>query len=240
MNRRLAVFLIILISSLSAAWAKPLLEGTDVTINNSYDFYTAYVWRGFTLDTDPVFQPGIYVNSHNVTAALWSNWAIQDKDTLKSDEIDFSVDYTYQFSYFNLSVGNINYNFSGIRTNSSELYAGVQLETLPFMPNIVYYYDYSTRNGSYLSIDTVKSYQVDTEGNIKFSLGFHAGYNNQLLINGQGEDLAIITDLGLKLTQRLGISFVGAHSIPFSDLAKSNDGNQQSRFYAGLRIGAEF
>ncbi|MCB4792865.1 MAG: hypothetical protein LHV68_13430 [Elusimicrobia bacterium] len=220
--------------------AEGLLTGKNIKFSQEYDFLTSYVWRGFTLDENPVLQPNFYLSAHNFTAAFFSSWDTTHSDSLQSDEKDLSVNYTYEFVYFDASIGNIYYDFPGTRTYSAEYYLGLQLTGLPLTPNIMYYYDYLTRNGSYLSLDLVKSYSLDAKGFVKLSFGAHAGYNNQLIINGQGEDLSIIADLGFKLTDILGCSLVAAESIPFDGLGSSTDGNQESRFYAGVRVGAAY
>ena len=238
--KKLYFFIFLSLFFSSAGSGAGLLEGKDISFTESYNFYTSYVWRGVLLDADPVMQPSVSVNARNFTATFWSSWDMSNTDQLQSDEKDVSLDYTYNFSYFSASLGNIYYDFSGKKTSSSEYYLGLQSDSLPFTPTLMYYVDYTTRKGSYLSLDLLKTYPVDNKGLIKFSLGVHLGYDDKILIKGQGEDFSLTGDLGLKLTEKLGLSFVAAHSIPFSDLANSEDGNQKSEFYAGIRLGADF
>lgn len=234
----LLMFFILFFSKVSSAAG--LIEGKGISLSQSYDFYSSYSWRGFLLDSDPVMQPRISASARNFTAAFWSSWDMSNTDQLQSDQKDLSLDYTYEFAYFSASLGNIYYNFPGRKASNSEYYFGLQFESLPFTPNLIYYADYTTGRGSYLSLDLVKTFPVDTKGLVQFSLGAHAGYNNQLLIRGRGEDVSIIGDLGLRLTERLGLSLVAGQTLPFDGLADSNDGNQKSQSFCGIRIGAEY
>jgi len=71
---------------------------------------------------------------------------------------------------------------------------------------------------------------VDKKGFIKFNLGVHLGYDDQILINGQGEDFLITGDLGLKLTDKIRFSFIAAHSIPLATLLKAKTGTRRANF----------
>jgi hypothetical protein len=70
-----------------------LPEGLQVS--GDYSFYSKYVWRGFVLDEDPVLQPGIYLSYKGLNLGLWSSMDMSNAEGAQSDEIDYSVDYTF-------------------------------------------------------------------------------------------------------------------------------------------------
>ncbi|MBN1621302.1 MAG: hypothetical protein JW871_01775 [Endomicrobiales bacterium] len=237
-------FPVILFAREESKKPKSLFNMENTKIYMGMDYYSSYVWRGFLLDKDPVLQPNFSV-SHSckraiVTAGFFSSWDFGNADNLSSDEADFSVDFTKSFKKFNLSIGNIYYNFPGARTYSSEFYLGLQLPKAPLMPNIKYYYDYGTGDGSYVSLDLVKSFDFLKNRGMNLSIGAHMGLNSGLFIKGKGRDYSVISDLGFTLAGNLGCSLVLGYSIPFGDLADSSDGNQNNVFYGGLRLGAGF
>jgi len=66
-------------------------HNVDVTVAGTADFYNKYIWRGFLLDDDPVFQPSFTVSATGFAVSGWGNFDLDDEDALMSDEIDTIV-----------------------------------------------------------------------------------------------------------------------------------------------------
>lgn len=225
----LLISLLVLGSGLSYG-SDGLLTNYGLEASGTLDYYSSYVWRGFTLDDDPVIQPGFNVSGHGFTVSFWGSFDYGNKDGLASDETDFIVDYTKSFGDISVSAGNTVYGFPGGQTYSTELYVGLGLGKLPLDPGIIYYYDNGTGEGSYISVDG--SLVIS-----KLNIGLHIGINNELFIIGNGGDYAITLGSEIQLTQKLTFSPAVGYSIPFGDLEDKNDGNQDSKLYGGFSIG---
>jgi hypothetical protein len=231
----------LLFETLAYAQVKPgLLEAAHVNGSWGMDYYSSYIWRGFVLDNDPVLQPAVYLSRGNINMSFWSSWDFGSRDALNSGEADVSLDYTQSFQYLNVSLGHIYYHFPGAQSYSNEVYLGVQLKTLPLLPNVVYYNDYTTGDGSYFSIDLVKTFLLRPYPMTGLSIGLHKGFNNSLYINGSGGDLGLVLDAGFMLSGTLNSSLVLGYSIPEGDLKDASDGDQEEKLYAGIRLGAGF
>jgi hypothetical protein len=212
-------------------------------------FYSQYVWRGMLLDRDAVLQSGFYITTPEsklgrVQLSIWTSEDLENKDNLKSQEVDYVFDYTYSFKNFDLSFGHTYYDFPDSDAFSREFYLGVSFSNLFLSPSITFYRDYGNEedgggNGSYISLDT--SYSIPIKNTpLTLDLLGHFGYNHELFINGNGEDLGLGLGITIPLTEKLSCSPSINYSIPFSDLEDKNDGAQKRRFYAGVSFSYEF
>ncbi len=231
------------VSNVSAEAA--LLSDLNLEASASFDFYNRYVWRGFTLDTDPVVQPGFSLSGYGVTLSLWSSWDADNNDTSNSDEIDFVVDYTKEFDAFSVSLGHTYYNFPGSNLYSREFYLGVAMSDFPLSPSLTYYRDYGDEDngggdGDYVVLSLSHGFSLVEEYGVTLDLGVSAGYNHELFINGEGGDFLSSIGVTVPLTENLTMSPSINYAVPFSDLSDSNDGNQDDRFYAGVSLGYSF
>ena len=75
-----------------------ILQGSPVEISADISLYSKYLWRGFTLDTDPVLQPGVYISAYGFTASVWGSFDIDSDDESNSDEMDYSIAYDEDLS----------------------------------------------------------------------------------------------------------------------------------------------
>ncbi|MCK5393661.1 MAG: hypothetical protein KAI91_04925 [Candidatus Omnitrophica bacterium] len=225
----------------------------DVEISGTLDFYSDYVWRGFVLDRDPVFQPGISISAAGFTYSFWSSWdASNNSGSSESDEIDHVIDYTLSLNdLVSLSVGNTYYDFPSANTYSKEFYVGVGFSKIPVLDlpietSLTFYRDYGNQNnggglGNYVSLDCSYSYPLFDEPEVTLDLGTHFGYNRKLFIAGtSGYDLGLSCGLTIPLKDNITVSPSLNYSIPFSDLEDSADGNQYKRFYSGISIAYSF
>jgi hypothetical protein len=222
-----------------------LLEKLDIEASGNFDFYSQYIWRGFSLDTDPVIQSGFNLSAYGFTFSFWSSWDIDNNDNLNSDEIDYTIDYTKEFNNFSLSLGHTYYDFPGTNGYSREFYIGVGLLDFPLNPAFTYYHDYGDEDngggdGDYLVLEVSKSFDISSEPEIVFEIGAHVGYNHELFINGEGGDYLFTAGFSIPLTEKLTFLPTLGYSIPFGDVEDIDDGNQKERFYGGFSMNYSF
>jgi len=215
----------------------PIEVSADIAINSKY------IWRGFTLDDDPVMQQGIYVSAYGFTASVWGSFDIDADDSLNSDEVDYAIDYTHEFDKFSLSIGHTYYDFPPADTASKEFYVGAGLN-MPLSPTLVWYHDYGEEDsgggdGDYIVLGLSHNLPLG-ESPIALDLSGHVGYNHELFINGNGGDVAIGVGLTIPLTEKISFSPNANYSVLFGDLKDSNDGNQDDKFYGGFTLAFGF
>ncbi len=233
------------VSHVYAQEEKGILEGLSMSIEVSADVAIAskYIWRGFALDNDPVMQQGIYVSSHGLTASVWGSFDIDGNDSLNSDEVDYSIDYTHEFDNFSLSIGHTYYDFPGSDGASREFYLGGSLDTF-LSPSLTWYHDYGNEasgggDGNYVVLGLSHSSKLGKTP-VTLELSAHVGYNDELFINGDGGDAAIGAALNIPLTEKISFSPNINYSIPFGDLKDSDDGNQAGKFFGGFKLAFAF
>ena len=240
----LIVFFIFPGVTLAETIEEGILSGLDIEASGSLDVYTEYIWRGFALDTDPVLQPGFELSGCGFTFGFWSNWDFDNNDELDGDEIDYFMDYTYDFDYASVSAGHTYYEFPGTDTFSREFYAGISFPVF-LSPALTYYYDYGEEDqggadGSYLTLDFSHSFELTDNPGITFDLGARVSYNRELFIEGEGGDALFTAGLTVPLAKGLDFSPSINYSLPYGDLDDAQDGDQKDRFYYGFSLTYSF
>ncbi|MBU0650509.1 hypothetical protein KKC59_01210, partial [bacterium] len=222
-----------------------ILEKYDIDLEVTADtaFNSEYMWRGFKLDDDPVMQQGVYIAGYGFTASVWGNFDIDSDDALDSDEVDYALDYTYEFKKFSASAGITYYDFPGTDAFSREYYVGLGLKTL-LSPTITFYRDFGKEssgggNGIYTVVGVSHSFNIGDDG-VALDLSAHVGYNHELFIEGEGEDAGIGAALSIPLSEKVKLIPNINYSVPFDDLKDSNDGNQDDEFYGGVKFEFSF
>lgn len=222
-----------------------LLPELGIEASGTFDFYSKYIWRGFALDTDPVFQPGFSFSGYGLTVSYWSSWDFDNNDALDGDEIDYVIDYTKEFKDISVSVGHTYYEFPGTDTFSKEFYVGTGFNNIPLSPALTYYYDYGDENqggadGQYLALTGSFSMDLLKDLDVTLDLSGKLAYNKELFIIGEGGDALMSTALGIPLWKDLTLTPSVNYAIPFGDLDESGDGNQRDRFYYGFSLAYNF
>ncbi len=227
---------------------KYLLDNVDIQLSADVAVYSKYIWRGFTLDNDPVLQSGAYIDGYGFSASIWGSFDIDPKDDLNSDEVDYSIGYSYDLKEklnipASVSGGYIYYDFPSVDLNSQEFYVGLAIETL-LSPTITWYHDFEDEvngggKGDYVVAEL--SHSIPISGlPIILDLNGHVGYNHELFILGDGGDVGLGTGLVFNLSKNCTFNPNIAYSIPFGDLERSDDGNQDRRFYGGAALALSF
>jgi hypothetical protein len=223
-----------------------ILESLDIAAAGTLDFYSSYVWRGFTLDKDPVVQPSLSLSSKGFTFTFWSSWDTDNNDALDSDEIDLVVDYTKSFDILSLSAGHTYYDFPGTNGYSREFYVGAGLSEVPFLElpitsSLRFYRDYGDQNdggglGNYTELALGYSKVLSEDKGISLDLGTAIGYNHKLFITGDGGQATFRAGMTLPLTKSLTMKPNVNYTIPFADLSKGSDGDQDQIFWGGFSL----
>jgi len=222
-----------------------ILERFNIEASSTLDVYSQYIWRGFALDTDPVLQPGFNISGHGLTFSFWSSWDFDDNDSLDGDEIDYVLDYTYEFDDFSVSLGHTYYEFPGTDTFSREFYGGIGLFNIPLSPVFTFYYDYGDEaqggaDGQYLALEVSHSFNLVEDLGVTLDLSGRVAYNKELFINGEGGDGLLNAGLTIPLNEGLTFSPDINYAVPLGDLDDPADGNQRDRFYYGFSLGCSF
>ncbi len=241
-NAVLKVFLLlcVLCNVIMICWAeekKGIMEGSSVGMSMDTAMNSNYVWRGFTLDGDPVIQQGVSISGYGVTGSIWGNFDIGADDSLASGEFDFTLDYTYETDKFSVSIGNTFYTFPPSNGTSSEFYIGIAPK-LAVSSGLTWYHDY-VEKGDYLELALGHGLTLG-EGPFVLDLSGHIGYNNELFINGNGTDIGIAAGISVPLTEMGSVSAGISYSLPFGGLSDSGDGNQEDTIILGVLVSCEF
>lgn len=241
---------------LSNVWAeakpsanKPILEDKPIEISTDFAVYSKYIWRGFKLDNDPVAQSGVYIDAYGINASIWGSLDMDGRDESQSDEVDYSIGYTYSLDEifkipFSISGGYIYYNFPAASANSQEFYLGLSADSLMLSPSFTWYHDFEDENkgggkGDYIVAEIGHSFPLP-DMPVTLDIGGHAGYNHRLFINGKGGDIGLSAGLTVHLLENCTLSPCVKYSIPLGDLKKSDDGDQRNQFYGGVAIAMSF
>jgi hypothetical protein len=231
-----------------------VLSDLGISVSGDMSYYSEYLWRGFLLDGDPVAQTGIYVASPatplgKLTAKFWMSKDMENRDSRLSDEFDYILDYTYDFSKASVSVGHTYYDYpdqTGLdgapKTFSREFYAGVTLPKVFLTPSIFVYRDYGDQNdggglGNYFVASAAYSIPVKLKAYAcSLDLSGHYGYNRKLFIKGNGGDIGLGAGFTVPLTKTMTMTPGVNYSAPLGDLKRKDDGAQETRVFTGMTV----
>jgi hypothetical protein len=173
-------------------------EDKVVTFGFSTDYFSKYVSRGQNIDNSSVLQPTVSANAYGFTGSFWANTDMTNKSKTATDnawefsEYDWTLDYTGtipDINWVNLSVGTIYYQFPNTKTNeTTEIYTGLSLTTVPLNPSFKWYRDVQDIHGSYFQFGighTIgKLYVVNEKCCCDLQLGASYGWGNAAYNNG--------------------------------------------------------
>lgn len=220
-------------------------KGIDVSVSGGADVFSKYVWRGFLLDNDWVFQPSMTITASGFQVGAWGNFDAEEDDALASNEVDTWVSYSYTFDeMYTVKAGHTYYEFIQADGFSKEWFVGFGLNTL-LAPTFTAFFDYGNESqgggdGEYYAFDVSHSFTLLEDNGVTLDLGGHVGYNHDQYLAGDGYDVLLSAAIGVPLTENLKASVKAAYSIPFEDLEDSAIGNQDKEFYGGASLAYSF
>ncbi|UCD51028.1 MAG: hypothetical protein JSW27_00030 [Phycisphaerales bacterium] len=224
-----------------AAWA----EG-DVSVEVTSDFFSKYVWRGQNVTDDWVFQPGISATYGGLTAGFWGSLDLTDENDESGEfiEYDYYLDYSGQINEtVGYSVGGIYYYFPG-GDPTTELYAGVSLDTI-VSPSLTVYYDIEEVDGAYAALGfghSIESEDLPCGIDLSANLGWgDSSYNDAYwgVDDGELNDLTLSAAFPFEVgpvTVTPSVTYVAVLGSDVSDVA----GDDDSLVYAGVGLAYGF
>ncbi len=220
-------------------YGKGAYGGNKISVSSEQGVYSKYVWRGFKLDDDAVFQSDLSVESNGFTLDVWGNTDIENDDNLNSDEFDVTLSYSFDKKPFSFTIGHTWYNFPAVDGDSKEFFATVEYDSF-LSPYISWYRDYGDEedgggDGNYFEAGIGYTYSVE-EMPLDINLSLSVSYNDELFIEGNGGNVLIGADFVYIVKEGVEVKLVNGYSIPYGDLSDSDDGNQDKEYYAGLSV----
>lgn len=220
--------------------------GVEITGSATMDFYDKYVWRGQYLDRDAVVQPGVSFSAKGFTLGYWASLPVENADPLQSNESDYYASYTYTIDKVSLTGGHTWYQFPGTSTSSKEFYFTLAAATF-LNPSVSFYHDYedgkdlnTDGSGNYWALSVAQSVPLIKEYNISLELGATYGYIDGQWLSGQGSHLTPTLGVKLPLTANLSIVPTLAYNVTMGDLKDKDVGNQESKFFGGVKSSFTF
>jgi uncharacterized protein (TIGR02001 family) len=179
--RKLVISLLLALSlaiPATLSLATPASAKLTPTVDLEVAFNSKYVWRGIVVVDDWVAQPSLTAGVGGFSFNVWADYMLTDQNNRKNeiDEIDLTVDYTFELGKFALPLGVIRYTFpNSSAADTTELYLGVSYDWI-VTPSLTVYWDIDEAHGVYLlgSLD----YSLDLpkiSDKITWALGAGAG-----------------------------------------------------------------
>ncbi|MFH1645696.1 MAG: TorF family putative porin [Candidatus Omnitrophota bacterium] len=240
----LLVFLFSRVSVASGLEQKALLSDLEVSAGAS--IYSEYIWRGMKIDDDPVIQSDLSLGYKGLSVGIWSSLGLDGDDANDSDEIDYTVSYSYDCSKLGVptsfELGGTYYDFPSADTFSYEFFLGASVGCL-LSPALYWYHDFADEgsgggDGDYVEFSIGYEQQIMSFP-ISLVLGSHVGYNHELFIEGEGLDIGAEASLDISIKDNISLIPTIGYSVPFEDLEDASDGNQNDEFYAGCSLNFE-
>lgn len=179
---------LLLVVSFGPACAS-LTQPETLSVGGSTSYASSYWFRGAPVNARPVIQGdfGASVNTDDNGSLSLSTWYNFDGSNSTGSafspngnggeitEVDYVLDYSRNFGSVGASLGLISYNFpNGVGNSTTEAYLGLSSQWLGFSQAATLYYDFDNVNGSYLSLQGSKSFQLAerTSLNLSVLLGY--------------------------------------------------------------------
>jgi opacity protein-like surface antigen len=221
-------------------------------INADVSILTDYVWRGQNYGKGGVIQPNLSIGFANgLSLGFWANYDM-DEDRYSSshlvNEIDYTLDYSFNAGPCGFSVGYIFYDFPRHGGNTEEVYGGVSLDTL-LTPTLTLYRDVDSIDGTYISFGV--SHDLELNDQTTLSLSGSLGWGNQAYHEGYfGVKQSSLSDYNLsaglsyaltdKITVTPTLSYSGFADNDIGDAAEAGFYEDDTNLYGGINVSYSF
>lgn len=221
----------------SNVFAEGLLEDSGISLSGDFSVNSSYLWRGFLLDKDAVIQNGLYASGYGVSASVWANNDITvASDSNASDEIDYSLEYSYSLEPISIAVGYVYYdNSDGLHDNgsTSDLYGKVSLDN-SLSPYFMLVKDITHSDRDGMAVIMGAGYELPlVEDLYTFNASAEFGYLDKYGVNDTAEYLDMGVGVDIKLTDVTTLTPKVRATIPFGDLAEKGS-TEDTQVYCGI------
>ena len=136
-----------------AMLAAPAAASDDISVSADVAVNSAYYWRGFAVNDEPVFQPAISVARGGFSVGVWGNSDITNRFEQSGEftEVDFTLAYGTSTPVFDLSAGVIEYMFPQAGGSAREIFASAATSKLPVSLSLDLFYGVNNADGLYAS-----------------------------------------------------------------------------------------
>jgi len=231
-----------------AAWGGEIQ--TDV--NADVSVLTDYVWRGQNYGKDGVIQPNFSIGFANgLSLDFWANYNM-DEDRYSNghlvNEVDYTLDYSYQAGIFGLSAGYIFYEFPRGGGNTQEVYGGVSLDTF-LSPSLTLYRDVDSIIGTYISFGVGHDFELNDRATLSLAgtLGwgnraYHKGYFDveKSALSDYSFGASLAYSVTKKITVTPQISYSDFVDSKIADAAKNGFYEDDGNLYGGVNVSYSF
>ena len=215
----------------------------DISMDLDVAFYSRYVWRGIVFTKGPVFQPGFTLGYGGLSANIWGNLDLNDVNGNNGEfnEVDYTLDYSFDADKFSFSVGGIVYEFPNIGDSSAtttEVYASASLDVL-LSPSMTLYIDVDEVEGLYWTIGIGHSFPLphDLSLDCSATFGFGSANNNEGYFgvnDASFTDVAVTFEVPIQVTDRFSITPAVSYTGILNDDLRDAVGVDQDTVFGGI------
>lgn len=167
---------------LGLAFTPPLAHATEASVTLTGEYVTEYVFRGVTLAGEAI-QPSLEASFGNLTAGVWSSFAMGEEKAAFADEVDFYINSGWELTDFvSGEVGATLYHFpqsGGLfdigsdaeDASTIEIYGGLDFD-VPLSPTLSGYYDVHLKT---VTLETSLTYSLSLIDNFMIEASVNAG-----------------------------------------------------------------
>ncbi len=220
----------------------------DLTWSANTGIWSRYMWRGLRFSNGPVWQSSITATYGGFSASLWDNF---DIDTVKVNEIDPTLTYTWSWKPITLSVG---WNHFGVidGADSDELFTTATWDGLWVTPSLSLYTDVNYGKGAYLQAGLSKSFTLSERVSLNLAANAGTVFNNRYMgVNSRGDEFVdlfngeVTMSLPVKITSWVSFEPKAGLAFPLSQNAREamrgyGFGPRATTFFGGFQFNFTF
>ena len=262
MNGRLRPLLTSLLISVAALLTGSLRAEVDSTLtadlaissfpgrleaSGEASFLNHYVWRGIRVTDGAVMQPSLSLGLGDFSFNAWGNLDMDDVNGSKGriNEVDYTLDYSFQLKNLGLSLGLIEYTFPNTAVKSTtELYWSISADKI-FSPSFSVYKDIDESDGLYLSLGFGHGVALEwISSRLEFygALGWGSSGNNSFYY-GVGKSAATDVSFGVGMPFELFGKMTVSSRVGYLGLLAGNirkSAGKKDHFTFGLSVSSSY